>query len=223
MTIYRWTQISNIPKKPGVYAWYYSPEITDYDLRIIIQSLSNMNSNDDKDEASELVTEFLYKNIFRIFQEEPYQATVKGSLKPEYKGYLEHNPHLSESLVSRIIDEPERLQTIKDVLESSTPNFSSPIYIGMSEKLGNRLKQHKKLIENYYTEPSKTESKNIKFIKKDIPNLQKDQSFAAEVCKRKMIPSRLFVVVNILEDIGNRYVDIENILNRIHYPLLGKN
>lgn len=216
MTIYRWTQISNIPKKPGVYAWYYSPEITDYDLRIIIQSLSNMNSNDDRDEASELVTEFLYKNIFRIFQEEPYQATVKGSLKPEYKGYLEHNPHLSESLVSRIIDEPERLQTIKDVLESSTPNFSSPIYIGMSEKLGNRLEQHKKLIENYYTEPSKIESKNIKFIKKD-------QSFAAEVCKRKMIPNRLFVVVNILEDIGNRYVDIENVLNRIHYPLLGKN
>lgn len=223
MTIYRWTEISDVPKKPGVYAWYYSPEITDYDLQKVIQSLSKMN-NDNRDEASaELVTEFLYKNIFRIFQEEPYEATVKGSLKPEYKGCLEHKPHISESLVSRIIEKPERLQTIKDVLESSTPNFSSPIYIGMSDKLGNRLKQHKRLIEKYYEGALRIENNNIKNSKKDVSSSQKDQSFAAEVYKRKMIPSRLFVITNILDDLGNRYIDIENILNRIHYPLLGKN
>jgi hypothetical protein len=223
MTIYRWTEIYNVPIKPGVYAWYYSPEVTDYDLKNAINNLLNLKIKNDKEAASEVVKEFLYKSIFRIFQEEPYQAFVKGALKPEYKGYLEHCPHLSESLVSRIIEEPERLVTIKNVIESSTPNFASPIYIGMSDKLGKRLKQHKKLIEKYYSEPLNIKDEKIEELKNYRENGQKDRSFAMEVCRRKMIPSRLFVAINILDNIGKKYIDIENILNRIHYPLLGRN
>lgn len=223
MTIYRWTEISSIPKKPGIYAWYYSPEITDYDLKNVINNLLALNRKNDREAASEVVREFLYKNIFRVFQEEPYQAFFRGALKPKYEGYLEHSPHLSESLVSRIIDEPERLETIKNVIESSTPNFASPIYIGMSDKLGNRLKQHKRLIEKYYSETLKIENEETTKQKNNGENKQKDQSFAIEVCKRKMIPNRLFVIINILDNIDNKYIDLENILNRIHYPLLGRN
>ena len=44
-----------------------------------------------------------------------------------------------------------------------------------------------------------------------------------EVCRRNILPAQLFVVINIIKDNGKRYIDLENILNRIHYPLLGRN
>jgi hypothetical protein len=219
-TTYWWTEISNIPKKPGVYAWYYSPEITDFDLQQIISSVNIYRDNNDLDAALKAVKDFLQSFLFRYFQEEPYQATLRGALKPRYEGCIEHKPELSSDLLQRIIEEPERLITIKQVLEQSSPDFSSPIYIGMSESLGDRIKKHKKLIEKYssqvliqdgiYHSPAKERDDG-------------DQSFAMRICSRSIPPMRLFVIVNVLEDLGKRYVDIENILNRIHYPLLGRN
>lgn len=214
MCIYRWTEISDIPQKPGVYAWYYSPEITDYDLQDAIKQINNCKENKQEESAKQIIKIFLEKNIFEYFQEEPYQAFLQGSLKPKYVGYLEHRPSITEDLVLRIIEEPERLETVRKVIELSAPNFSSPIYIGMSDKLGNRLKQHKRLIEKYQTEPASQE---------DVKKENVDQSFAREVCRRKFLPINLFVVINIIENDGKRYIDIENILNRIHYPLLGRN
>jgi hypothetical protein len=219
MTIYRWIEISGIPQEPGIYAWYYSPEITDYDLDLAIKTINELKQNDQQDSALKLIEHFLEKNIFKYFKEEPYQVFIEGSLKPNYEGYIEHKPSISKSLVSRILDEPERLETVRNLVQSSAPNFASPIYIGMSDKLGKRLKQHKKLIEKYRSE--------IDFqgnVKKDLKNQDNiDQSFAMEVCRRNILPTQLFVVINIIADNGKRYIDIENILNRIHYPLLGRN
>ncbi|AFY44924.1 hypothetical protein [Nostoc sp. PCC 7107] len=216
MTIYRWTEISGIPQEPGIYAWYYSPEITDYDLELAIEKINKFKQNNEREYAAKIIENFLEKNIFQYFQEEPYQAFLEGSLKPTYKGYLEHKPIISDSLVSRILEEPERLKTVKNVVQSSAPNFASPIYIGMSDKLGKRLNQHKRLIEKYREEIFKENTKI-----KDKENI--DQSFAMEVCRRNILPAQLFVVINIIKDNGKRYIDLENILNRIHYPLLGRN
>ena len=32
MAIYSWHEIGDAPAAPGVYAWYYTPEITVFDL-----------------------------------------------------------------------------------------------------------------------------------------------------------------------------------------------
>ena len=218
--IYWWTETSNIPHKPGVYAWYYSPEITEFDLEQIIRKINNFREIGDTDAAFMAVHNFLHDYLFRYFQEEPYQATLKGALKPKYEGYVEHTPELSEDLVKRVIEQPERLMTMKQVLEKSAPNFASPIYIGMSENLRDRIKRHKKLIEKYC---SQFPNSNIQLKSTDKESENRDRSFAMRICSRNIPPTRLFVAINILEDIGKRYVDIENILNRIHYPLLGRN
>ena len=214
--IYSWTEIINVPSKPGVYAWYYSPEITDFDLQDTINKILMFKSVNNMDEAQEIVKTFLNNYLFRFFQEEPYHATLRGSLKPKYEGTVEHTPELSEDLVARIVDEPERLTTVRQVLEKSTPNFSSPLYIGMSKNLNGRLKTHKKLIEKYCSQVNPND-----FNIKDAED--RDKNFAMRVCSRNIYPTRLSVAINVLEDIGERYVDIENILNRIHYPLFGRN
>jgi hypothetical protein len=217
---YSWTEISSIPQKPGIYAWYYSPEITHFDLQKTIDRIKFFSGNNDTESALKVVSEFLQSYLFRYFREEPYHAILGGSLKPKYEGYIEHKPELSQELVKRIIEEPERLLTIKQVLEKSAPDFASPIYIGMSENLNKRLKQHKRLIEKYCSESS--ESNNYsKFTTKN--NDERERSFAMRICSRNIPPTRLFVLINILENVGSQYIDIENILNRIHYPLLGRN
>jgi hypothetical protein len=47
----------------------------------------------------------------------------------------------------------------------------------------------------------------------------KDQCFANRIIKRKYILSSLFVILKTTDS----YNPIENILNRINYPILGKN
>jgi len=219
-TTYWWTEISNVPQKPGVYAWYYLPEITEFDLQQTISRIRVYWDDDDIEAALETVKSFLQNFLFQYFQEEPYQAILRGSLKPKYEGSIEHKPELSEELLKRIVEEPERLITIKQVLEESAPDFASPIYIGMSENLSSRLKHHKKLIEKY---SSQLLNQNISNRTNKRDGEDRDQSFAMRICSRHIPPTRLFVTISILGDVGKRYVDIENILNRIHYPLLGRN
>lgn len=217
MEIYEWTEIASAPNVPGVYAWYFNLEITQFDLDNTIRTLEKLRDMENKVEARQTVHEFLQRIIFRFFKEEPYSAVLKGPLKPHYKGILEHQSSLSDTLVDRIIEDPNRLFTMKRVLESSAPRFANPIYIGMAHKLRDRLKTHKQLIERY------REKRLNRVGTPGGENKSPDQSFAYQVCEREILPSRLFVVVQRLEDCGNHYVDIENILNRIYYPLLGRN
>jgi len=218
-TTYKWQEIINVPQKSGVYAWYFSPEITEFDLSEAIQKLKAYQGSQDRESSLKLLDSFLFKNIFSYFEEDPYEAILSGPLKPKYQGKLSYQPNLSSSLIERILEDPERLRTIKNVLEKSAPFFSSPLYIGMAERLGSRLLQHKKLIEKYRSQmPIQDKTLSHEGDYGDV-----DNSFAFEIYRRQITPSRLFVAINIIDDKKQNYVDIENILNRIHYPLLGRN
>lgn len=213
MATYSWHEIGDVPAQPGVYAWYYTPEITSFDLEHVMAEVESLKTCDSLVSAKNAVRTFLDDSVFRYFREQPYSAQLRGPLKPRYEGRIEHVPTLSESLLDRIVEEPARLATIREVLETSAPLFASPIYIGMAEKLRFRLKRHKTLIEKYGELPDLGSSEED----------QRDQSFAREIRTRNIPPSRLFVVARVISGPSGSYVDIENILNRIHYPLLGRN
>lgn len=219
MQVFRWREIGDVPAEPGVYAWYYNPEITDFDLQQIVENVNALKAEGQELKATEAIRRFLHDNVFRYFTEQPYQTVMRGPLKPRYEGLLQHTPSLSDDLVRRLADDPRRLKTIKEVLEASAPNFASPIYIGMSEKLRTRLARHKILIEKYGNQPVTQQRPDEMTPEGD----RRDQSFAREIRARNIPSARLFVVVHIIQGVKDEYVDIENILNRIHYPLLGRN
>ena len=216
---FNWSDISGVPSAPGIYAWYYLPEVPDYDLTTAIERVQALQKAGDRKNATATIECFLESTIFQYFQEKPFSASLRGPLKPTYEGVLNHKPSMSGSLIDRLLEDPTRLRTIKDVLESSAPNFSSPLYIGMSEDLNTRLLQHKRFIEKYREQLSSKPSAPNKLTNGE----RGDQSFALEVATRGMPPSRLFAKIQVIADDGHRYVDLENILNRIHYPLLGRN
>ena len=218
-THYQWSEVPSIADVPGIYAWYYMPEITQFDICKLIESVQIHVSKGDTAVAHKEVECFLEQFIFRYFTEEPYQTIMRGPLKPTYEGQLHHRPGISTALIERLVDDPERLRTVKEVLENSAPDFASPIYIGMSEKLGRRLKHHRKLIEKYRAKRPATPFASDTEFGAD----QRDQSFARQIAEREINPQRLFVMIRPINPGANHYVDLENILNRIHYPLLGRN
>ncbi|MDX2040259.1 MAG: hypothetical protein SF097_03375 [Acidobacteriota bacterium] len=203
-----WAEVYTAPDSPGIYAWYYNPEITLFDLEEAIKRLEELIQSANQNEARCYVRELLDSRLFQYFRELPYLARIAGPLKPTHEGYLEHKHDISESLVSRVVENPQRLRLIREVLEVSAPHFASPLYIGMSDNLRERLSKHKSLIEKYRSKS---------------PTNTGDMGFAAQVVQRRIPPERLFVVICELADLDGDPVDIENILNRIYYPILGRN
>lgn len=208
-----WADLANAPAAPGVYAWYYSPQITDYDLDAAIANIKSQRE-EDRAEAERSAKALLDERIFKQFREEPYRAVVEGPLKPTYSGPLEHAFEVSPGLVSRLVDEPERLRSLRDILDRSAPMFASPLYIGMSVNLRTRLGKHKSLIEKF----------RVARLNETPPQRNSDAGFAWQIAKRQMPPDRLFVFTCVIgSDDENTAIDIENVLNRLYYPILGRN
>lgn len=216
--LYSWLDVGKIPAKPGVYAWYYRHLLADHDIKTLVSNLAAVKGNQARED--ELVRDFLRTFLFDVFQEEPYQVLLRGALKPTYVGPVPHVPALTEGLVRRIATEPDRLWVLKKVLDEAIPEFASPVYIGMSVDLTGRVGTHKRLIQEY--------KRGVAF-DLGVPGLSDeeiaDHSFAREVVRRGFSPNRLVVSVRVIESpvAGNVHLDAENVLNRINFPLCGRN
>lgn len=211
-----------MPEHPGVYAWYYQPTLTEFDVKNIIDQINSYKSDDKIAEAKKLVEAFLQRNLMQYFAEHPYQAMIKGPLKPSYTGQLSHESRPSESLVERIVSDSTRLLQIKKFLDRRDPLFGSPIYIGMSSSLKQRLVRHKDLIEKF-KQGKFSVGPGLQEDRESTPEQKRDRSFAQEVASRNMSTGDLYVAIREIEDLNDSYVDMENLLNRIYYPLIGRN
>ena len=208
--LFKWAEIARVPPQPGVYAWYYLVDITDFDIKRAVEKVNEYKQLGDSRAAERVIEEFLDRFVHRYFAEAPYRALIRGPLKPRYEGELGYVPESSEALVRRITDAPDRLWTLQGVLRRAVPNFASPIYIGMSDNLQVRLNTHRRLIEQYRAGQSTSFGFGT------------DQNFARRVVERDLSPSGLRVAVEVIPSTETEYIDAENILNRINYPILGR-
>ena len=211
--ILNWNEIIKAPKKPGVYAWYFRPELTEYDINELIVKIQ-----EDPDAASDLIRNFFSDHLFKYFKQKPYEVQISGQLKPKYSGTIEHEQDISKELIKRIRENPKRLFDIRDLLEKSSPMFASPLYVGMSSDINQRVIQHVSCIKKYREsafDPLR------RFAEEEISSDEK--SFAQRIVEREIPSSCLFLVFQITDDKLDIHVDIENIINRIYYPTLGRN
>lgn len=212
--IFDWQSLGSIPSTPGVYAWYYKPDITDFDIKKIIEEVKLLRVDSKYIEATRLMENFIIKRIYRYFQSEPYSVSLTGPLMPQFSGRAENDIHVSQALLERIIEDPKRLFNIRDQMRVAAPLFSSPLYIGKSDNLKDRLNNHKKLILKY-----REEQPDLSTIKDNDAT-----SFAIRVIQRNFPPEKLFVAIHCTsKDMDDVHVDIEHIFNRICYPILGRN
>lgn len=206
-----WTEIEQAPEAAGVYAWYSKLQISKADVADFVTKVTNAKARDEQ-EARLLVEAALDRFIFNPYRESPYQVILSGQLKPRFNGEIKHEPSRSDSLVARLVKSPERFIAVAQVLSVVAPAFTAPLYIGMAANLRIRLRNHKrKIIEyrNQHRSPDLDESV--------------EAGFARQVAARGFDPTNLFVhVTEVNVDTGEQN-DIENILNRINYPIFGRN
>ena len=209
-----WQGLGDAPSSPGVYAWYYKPDITDFDINKIIEDVYLLCNNNSRQEAQKIVETFIVKRIYGYFRSDPYNVKLEGPLMPPFTGRVDNDIRVSYSLIERIVEDPKRLYNIREQLRVAGPLFSSPLYIGKSENLKDRLMTHKKLILKYRNEQI------------DLSTIADSEAtnFAIRVVQRNFLPEQLYVAIHsTLRSMDNVHVDIEHIFNRICYPILGRN
>jgi hypothetical protein len=217
---FRFSEVASAPETPGVYAWYYRIDLTDKDIANCIEEVELEISPDRREE---IVRTFLETYLFRYYKEMPYMVDLTGPLKPRYKGTIDHNLEISASLVERLAEEPNNLLELKQMLKLAVPMFASPIYIGVATRLRDRLLQHVRLIDGLQHLKASAVDDGVSVPTGDTED-DRDHKFAYEVAMIRGFKSSS-LIVNTLELPLNdtiRY-DLENILNRINYPLCGRN
>lgn len=217
---FRFNEIAGAPDEPGLYSWYYRVELADKDITDCIAGVKSAASQVDRESV---VRAFLEDRLFRCYREVPYSVTLSGKLKPRYQGKIDHAPDMSNSLIARLAQNPETLHDVKQALKLAVPQFASPIYIGVAERLRKRLLQHVSLI-GYYL--------NLQASALDLDPTAgatseedaSDHKFAYEVSMVRGFRASNLIVNTLQLPVHDtvRY-DLENILNRINYPLCGRN
>jgi hypothetical protein len=205
-----WEAINSVSENPGVYAWYYRPRFTRFDRDALEKALGRNESPPGE------IEKFLMRHLFRYFEETPYEATLQGPLKPTYSGSLLQIRSVTPELCQRLADDDRRREALWDALELMVPYFAAPLYIGMAKNLRVRLGGHKRLIEGGL--------ENLSNISRYGVDARRDASFASEVIRRRLALERLSVyTLELPHESKNSANDIENLLNRINFPVFGRN
>lgn len=217
------SRIERVPEQTGVYAWYLRPFIAESDVRDVMSAL-DLQSGLPLDLRVDAVREFLSDHVFSSFLDTPYEVTFGGPLKARYKGSAGHTPTISDSLLHRIACDPEQLRTVCTIIRTQmVPVFTSPIYIGVAKSLRQRLGSHKKLL--LQARDSLAQKQGFSCEHPDDEVHRRDHQFATEVVyDRKISPLDLLVYCAPLPS-GDRVdaLNAENILNRICFPICGRN
>ena len=211
MTIstFYWNQIPDlVPATPGLYAWYLKLEISEADINYFIEQ-SRDKPSDDK--ISDL-KKFLVAQLVKPLSPPSYTVDMKGKLQPEYTGIIEYVSSIDEKVLLRLAENQEKLTSCLKYLGQMSPAFASPLYIGMAKNLRVRIKGHCRLIEQ--------EAPN--FLDLPVDWVEEDASFAKEINKRGIEITSLMLNVMEIHDPEVDPRDIEYLMNRIMFPILGK-
>jgi len=195
---YRTSEIDEyVPKKPGLYAWYLYEPLSETVNVLDYEKLTDLSKKfggmDIKLESNKANKEFGY-----------YWT---GSIKKEQ----------SHDESKKLLDESDRSYVLSN-FNLFFPAFASPVYIGTSKNLHSRLTNHVKYLENYEDLPSADQNSTE----------GNDKNFASRANRQNIKSHNLvftFLVVekNINgEDDGNARERIEQLLNGINQPILGK-
>jgi hypothetical protein len=204
-----WQGIRDVGTQSGVYSWYFTPRFADRDLKELESTLESGG-------GTEAVESFLQKQLFGRLREDPYHAEISGQLKAKYSGQLDHVASITPGLLERLAAEPKRCRELGEVLTQIAPYFSSPLYIGMAKNLSSRLNTHKRLITAFHDGASPPPPTG------DNDELRRDYSFAKSVYLRNLPVAQLFVQILPVMN-PDLKVDVENVLNRISFPIFGRN
>jgi hypothetical protein len=211
--LYEFKEVSDVEPKHGLYAWYL-----------------NMQLSDATTSSSENMVGALRK-ISEASRYPDLEIQMRGHLSLDLRGKMQHmwygydDKYRKELLT--ILKYPEERVLLQYIFNSAAPLLTSPLYIGISKNLKERLRTHKRLIQ----EPGRSSSEiiNRSTVEDGSETIKQDKTFAQRVIDRDINPNHLIVGVIYVEDINVPQTRIrktieaaETLLNRMFHPILGR-
>jgi hypothetical protein len=207
---------AGVPIRAGIYAWYG---------RVVVSEPVRAQASN----ASTLDALFR-EHVFGRYQRQPYDVTLSAALEPRFRGRVLHQLDLpstsdwSGKTTARIAD-----TVFTFLARSFAPAFSAPIYVGKAVKqpLSMRVAQHLSSLREYMgrsTEFLENQRRALISGELETDNEEIDaHSFAIEAAMRRFAPERLLLVTYAPPTIEADDVSfLENIVNRINYPICGR-
>lgn len=211
--IYEFREVTDVEPKHGLYAWYLKMQLTP----------SSVSSPENMLEALCAISEASRYPELGIQLQGHLSLDLRGKLRHMWYG---HDDKHSKELLE-IVQQPQERLLIQDILNRAAPLLTSPLYIGVSKNLKERLSRHKKLIQAPTTSTSGTIG-NLTAV--DEPEtLRQDRTFAERIISRGINPNHLIVGVIYVADlhvppnrIRKTIEAAETLLNRMFHPILGR-
>lgn len=230
---FRSTDLDDAPETPGIYAWYSVLAIgpKDWELDII----------GGVDRGIERLGQVLARHSSR-FSTPPLEVSAIGRFTASWKGRLfsdgvqqmqrslsttsqepstsSHPPFLSQVLAG-----PHLRKALVDILGLATPLLSSPLYIGVSDDLRRRLREHAGMLQRCAKVVARDPSARERL-------LEEDTQFAFRAIGSGLTLENLEVwTLDLSSALAKQYSNqdlrtlaeaAEWLLNRWHRPLHGK-
>lgn len=207
---------AGVPARPGIYAWYGRVVVPDPD-RARASNPGGLES-------------LFREQIFARYQRQPYDVTLSAALEPRFHGRVLHSPESpspgdeSPAAAARAAD------TVFGFLARSfAPAFSAPIYVGKAVKqpLSSRIAQHLAGLNDYLGRSTEFLETQRRALLHDEAGTDEEaidaHSFAIEAAVRRFAPARLLLVTYAPPTIDAEDISmLENIVNRVNYPICGR-
>jgi len=212
MSLYKSDQIRKAPNAQGIYCWYIIPKLYEFDIKEF----------EKKSSSKEKIKEFIEEKILKFFKLPNYTVRVSAPLKPTFEGEVENVQRISDKPIDLIFQNIEVVKDINSFFNLNNSCFFSPVYIGKAKRIQDRLFQHKQLISDL---KNATRTIEIELSSNDVKFDTSEFAFAKEFVKRSIPLDWLYFSYCDLSNskISESYEAIESIMNRINFPLMGRN
>lgn len=221
-------EVHNAPDKPGIYAWYADLAMSAADLRHEIVG--------ENDVGARRFRHSIARHTAR-FDPPPTRLSSRSAFGGKWRGQINDSSRLqlrrliageelgdsasqmATKLAKATKDEGNR-KMLADLLKQSTPFLSAPLYIGVTNSLQRRLKEHTELFMEV-RDAVKRDDQMLSRLKQGSGELFAHRAVAAE-----LEADHLLVYVQpagLGENTEAILHSAEWLLNRWHRPLLGRN
>jgi hypothetical protein len=227
-------EVDDAPQRPGLYAWYGSLAVGRADWEELIQDGQDLG-----DKRSRAVI----RGHAGRHTTSPLSVSAKAGFELEYAGTL--SPKVDSELIGKVSAEPGEMtegkvfdqviasvsmrRTLLDVLAKSAPVFATPLYIGVSNNLRDRLKTHATELITLWGGVSRDPEYLATLVRDGGPRSTfafraVSRGFSTENVRVWFSEIELAAGGQTLSDVNQKDVAeaAEWILNRCHRPLLGR-
>lgn len=206
----RCSEYRELPDSYGIYCWRYRPRLTIIDIEKI---WSDVAREQDPLQKPAILYTLLEQRFLNPFRHPGYTVTLTGPLLPKYSGIAEQRLPFSKAMFTNAVADESSLKQFLEMVNLAFDMSTVPFYIGVArdQTLRSRISRHIQAL---------TRAKQGAYLDQS----EFDSNLAERIASRQIPLRDLYIsFLSVPESCKDFLIDLEYILNRTHFPILGRN